>query len=152
MAFESQLCRHRGDLALAVGLRNAAGNKRVGVCRQRLVQYVIELAQLVTAEAESARVLALDPQVRTAKMRGQARQRLERCRQLRDADSWKASKPGGEARLRAHGRTDHMRDIRRYLRDVAGSGLAVRVARRLQRALAGAISGRPMAAVPSVPC
>ena len=64
MAVEPELGRRRRDLALAVGLHHAARDQRIDARAQRLVQHVVELAQLVAAEAGTGAVLALDPQSR----------------------------------------------------------------------------------------
>ena len=86
MAVEPELRRRGRDLALAVGLHDAARDQRVDARAQRLVQHVVELAQLVAAEAGAGAVLALDPEARAAEVRGEPRHRLERRRQRAEAD------------------------------------------------------------------
>jgi hypothetical protein len=90
MAGKAELRGRRGDLALAVRLHDAAGDERVSPAPYCLVQHVVELAQLVAAEAEPGTVLALDPEPRPAEMRGQALQRLERRRQMGETEAGKA--------------------------------------------------------------
>ncbi len=69
MAFQAELGRGGRDLALAVGLHDAARHQRVGATVDRLLQHIVELAQLVAAETEARAVVALHPQLGTAEMR-----------------------------------------------------------------------------------
>ena len=80
VARKAELCRNRRDLPLAVRLHDATRDDRIGAARKRLVQDVVELAQLVAAKNEPCRILALHPQPRSAEMRGQPLHRLERGR------------------------------------------------------------------------
>jgi len=60
------------------------------------MQDVVELAQLVAAEAKPGGVLALDPQPRSAEMRGQPSHRFERGRQGGEAETGKGGEPVGQ--------------------------------------------------------
>jgi hypothetical protein len=55
MALEPEPCGRGGDLSLAVRLDDAARHQRVRARLDGLVQHIIELAQLVAAEAEPVR-------------------------------------------------------------------------------------------------
>ena len=87
MTVEPELRRRRGHLPLAVRLHDPARDEGIGARVYRLAQDVVELAQLVAAEADTGAVLALHPEARPAEMRGQALQRLQRCRQLGQAQA-----------------------------------------------------------------
>ena len=89
MACEAELCGGRRDLPLAVRLHDAARDDRIGAARKGFVQDVVELAQLVAAKAEPGGILALDPQPRSAEMRRQPLHRLERGRQVGQAQARK---------------------------------------------------------------
>jgi hypothetical protein len=70
VATQPQLgCRGR-DLPLAVGLNNAAGDQSVRFLSDRLMQHVVELAQLVAPEAETCGVFSLDPKSRASEVSG----------------------------------------------------------------------------------
>jgi len=96
MAGKTELCRHGGNLPLAVRLHNAAGDDGIGAARNRLVQHVVELAQLVAAETEPGSIFSLDPQPRSAEMGRQSFHRLERGRQIGQTQTGKGSKPVGQ--------------------------------------------------------
>jgi len=55
------------------------------------VQHKVELAQLVAAEIEPGKILALDPQPRPAEMSRQSLHRLERRRQIGQTQARKRS-------------------------------------------------------------
>ena len=91
MARQSELCRCRRDLPLAVGLHDTARDDRIGALCKRLVQHVVELAQLVAAETKPGGVFTLDPQPRSAEMGRQSLHRLERRRQIGQTQAGKDS-------------------------------------------------------------
>ena len=68
-------------LARMVRLQGTYGENRVGAQRLRLAKQELQLAQLVAAQAEAGEVVALDVKPRSAEMRRQVRQRLDRRRQ-----------------------------------------------------------------------
>ena len=115
MAVEPELRRRGRDLALAVGLHHAARDQRVDARAQRLVQHVVELAQLVAAEAGTGAVLALDPQSRAREVLAEPRHRLERRRQRAEADA-------AEARQRVVQAADRVAAHDGQARKVAGVG------------------------------
>ena len=96
MAGKTEFCGGRRDLPLAVRLHDAAGDDRIGAAGNGFMQDVVELAQLVAAEAEPGGVLALHPQPRSAEMRGQPLHRFERGRQGGEAEAGKGGEPVGE--------------------------------------------------------
>jgi hypothetical protein len=96
MAGEAELGGHRRNLPLAVRLYDAARDDRIGAARKCLVQDVVELAQLVAAKAEPGRILALDPQPRSAEMRRQSLHRFERGRQICKTQARKDGEPVGQ--------------------------------------------------------
>src|ERR1700726_10175 len=59
------------------------------------MQHIVELAQLVAAEAEARLILALHPDARASEMGREPFQRLERRRQLREAEPGGAGEGGG---------------------------------------------------------
>ena len=61
MALHTKLGCRGSDLALAVGLDDATRDQHVSLGCNRVVQHVVELAQLVAAKAKTGRVLTLDP-------------------------------------------------------------------------------------------
>jgi hypothetical protein len=83
VARKAELCRRGRDLALAVRLHDAARDDRISAARDGLMQDIVELAQLVAAEAQPGRILALDPEPRPAEVSREPLHRLERGRQLR---------------------------------------------------------------------
>ena len=95
MAREAELCRSRCNLPLAVRLHDAARDDRIGAARKCLVQNVVELAQLIAAEAEPGRIFALDPQPRSTEMSRQSLHRLERGRQIGQTQARKDSESIG---------------------------------------------------------
>ena len=97
MAGKTEFCGGRRDLPLAVRLHDAAGDDRIGAAGNGFVQHVVELAQLVAAEAEPGGVLAFDPQPRSAEMRGQPLHRFERGGQGGEAEAGKGGEPIGES-------------------------------------------------------
>jgi hypothetical protein len=90
MAGEPQPGGGRRDLTLAVRLHHAARYQRVGARIDRFLQDVVELAQLVAAEADAGAILALDPKARSTEMRRQALHRLQRRRKMGKAKARKA--------------------------------------------------------------
>ena len=95
MAGEAEFCRRRRDLPLAVRLHDAAGDDRIGAARNRLVQHVVELAQLVAAKTEPGGIFVLDPKARSAEMRRQPLHRLQRRRQIGQTQPRKHSESVG---------------------------------------------------------
>jgi hypothetical protein len=95
MAGEAEPCRDRRNLPLAVRLHDATGHDRIGALRESLVQDEVELAQLVAAKAEPGGIFALDPQPRPAEMCGQPLHRLQRGRQIGQAEAREGSEPVG---------------------------------------------------------
>jgi hypothetical protein len=70
VALESKLRRRRRDLALAIRLYDAARHERINVVGNRVIQNVVEFAELVAAEAQAGSVFSLHPNARTTKVRG----------------------------------------------------------------------------------
>ena len=93
MATQSELGGDSCNLPLAIRLHDTARNNCVGTTRNCLVQEVIELAQLVAAEAETGRILTLDPKPRPAEVSRQPRHRFERGRKLRQSQAREESEP-----------------------------------------------------------
>lgn len=77
------------NLPLAVGLHDAARDERVGAGRHRFVQHVVELPELVAAEADAGAVFALHPNARPFHVRGQPPHGLERRGQVGEAEPGK---------------------------------------------------------------
>ena len=91
-----------GGLADMVRLHCALGDQGVGVVGQRIAQQIFELAGLVAAARQAGAVVALDPQRRPAavgprEVLGQTGQRLERGRQVGEADGIEAGEVHGWA-------------------------------------------------------
>ena len=70
----------RRGLSRMVGLHGANCEHRVGALHSRLAKKEFQLAQLVAAQAEACAVVPFDVKLRPAKVRRQARQRLDRRR------------------------------------------------------------------------
>ena len=96
-AGETQLRRGGGGLAHVVRLHAAGGDHRVGATGQGFGQQEFQLARLVAAEAEPRAVVALDQEARASKRFGQARQGLQRRRQVGETPA-RNGVQGGEGR------------------------------------------------------
>ena len=80
--------RHRHGQAHVVGLRAlGAGHQRVAAARQRVGGQELELADLVSAEAERGQVVALEPDLGAAEELAQPVGALERRRELAEPDA-----------------------------------------------------------------
>ena len=92
MTFHAKACRRCAGLARVVRLRRALGDDRVRALFDRFGHQELELARLVAAGRQPGAVVALDPQVGAIEVFGQACQRFERGRQVREVQSGEAGK------------------------------------------------------------
>src|SRR5712692_4204080 len=79
--------RRGGGLPSMVRLRRAERDERVGAPAQRLGDAELELARLVAAGREPRLVVALHEEARAPERLGQARQLVERCGQVAEANA-----------------------------------------------------------------
>jgi hypothetical protein len=80
-------CRRRRGLPSMVRLHRTERDERVGAPAQRFGDAELELARLVAAGREPGLVVALHEQARAAERPGQARQLVERCGQVTQANA-----------------------------------------------------------------
>src|SRR5215510_3053577 len=93
MAVQSELGCDSCDLPLAIRLHDTTRHNRVGTTGNRLMQHVVELAEFVATEAETGRILALNPKLRTTEVSRQPCHWFERGWELRQPQAREGGKP-----------------------------------------------------------
>ena len=94
LAGQAMRRRRRRRLAHMVRLHRALGHQRIGTALEGVAQQELQLAGLVAPAGQARAVVALDPDLHPQRL-AQPRQRLQRRRQMGEADAGKAGEMHG---------------------------------------------------------
>ncbi len=122
LALQAMFAGRRGGLTDVIRLHGAVGDQRVGALPQRVADQKFELPGLVAAGRETGAVVALDEEAGTAQQPGQVGHRLERCRQMGEADAREAGEMHGVPSCLGHGASASLAPERQCEKGLAAGG------------------------------